>query len=92
MAKLEEGYRVFEYNGQNYGVPKDLSDEEARRQIENFLGAEANEEPALPSYFGEAGREGKTRVSAERTVDPETESEGVMQEIQVIKTDYDKKV
>ena len=81
MAKLEEGYRVFEYNGQNYGVPKDLSDEEARRQIENFLGAEANEEPALPSYFGEAGREGKTRVSAERTVDPETESEGFVQEI-----------
>ena len=81
MAKLQEGYRVFQYNGKNYGVPEDLSDDEARRQVEDFLGIETEEEPALPSYFGEAGREGKTRVSAERTVDPETESEGFMQEI-----------
>jgi hypothetical protein len=81
MAKLQEGYRVFQYNGKNYGVPEDLSDDEARRQVEDFLGMETEEEPTLPSYFGEAGREGKTRVSAERTVDPETESEGFMQEI-----------
>ena len=81
MAKLQEGYRVFRYNGKNYGVPKELSDDEARRQVEDFLGIETEEEPALPSYFGEAGREGKTRVSAERTVDPETESEGFLQEI-----------
>lgn len=80
MAKLQEGYRVFQYNGKNYGVPEDMSDEEALRQVQDFVG-EADEAPRLPSYFGEADTEGKTRVSAERTVDPETESEGFMQEI-----------
>lgn len=77
MAKLQEGYRVFEHNGKNYGVPQNISDEEARKQIEQMLSSE-NEEPSLPPSFRKA--EG-TRVTSERTVDPETESEGFMQEI-----------
>ncbi len=82
MAKLQEGYKVFEYNGKRYGVPEDMPEDEAEQVIkEQFLSEEKDEEPALPPSFGAAGREGKTRVSSERTVDPETESEGFMQEI-----------
>ena len=73
MAKLQEGYRVFEYKGKRFGVPENMSDDEARASIEENFKSELEPEPPR--------RKKRTRVTQERTVDPETESEGFMQEI-----------
>ena len=42
MAKLQEGYRVFEYKGKRFGVPEYMSDEEARASVEENFKAEKN--------------------------------------------------
>ena len=73
MAKLQEGYRVFEYKGKRFGVPEYMSDEEARASVEENFKSEFEPEPPR--------RKKRTRITQERTVDPETESEGFMQEI-----------
>ena len=73
MAKLQEGYRVFEYKGKRFGVPENMSDDEARASIEENFKSELEPEPPR--------RKKRTRITQERTVDPETESEGFMQEI-----------
>jgi len=77
MAKLQEGYRVFEYNGKRYGVPKDMPDDEAEQLIKEQFDVE---EPEVLEQFARDTTP-QTRVSQERTVDPRTESEGFMQEI-----------
>ena len=77
MAKLQEGYRVFEYNGKRYGVPKDMPNDEAEQLIKEQFDVK---EPEVLEQFARDTTP-QTRVSPERTVDPRTESEGFPQEI-----------
>ena len=81
MADLPENYRLFNFNGRPYGVPDDLSDDEAGDFIQNYLKRQEEESKRLSAQKRGSLVEDKTRVTAERTVDPETESEGFLQEI-----------
>jgi|11_taG_2_1085331.scaffolds.fasta_scaffold00086_8 hypothetical protein len=76
MAKLLEGNRVYVYNGKRYGVPKDMDDDQARDAVRSMLN-----QPAETSSRSGRNKSARTRITPERSVDPETESEGFYQEI-----------
>ena len=67
MAKLQEGYRVFEYNGKRYGVPKDMPNDEAEQLIKEQF--DVKESEVLEQFARDTTPQ--TRVSPERTVDLE---------------------